>query len=293
MSILLDGSTRLLVQGMTGSQGSFHTRLMREAGTNVVAGVTPGRVGTRVAGLEDVPVFNTVAEAVSETRANAACIFVPAAFAADAILEDAAAGLDVIVCLTEGIPVLDMLRVMPRLRAAGSHLIGPNCPGVTTPGDGVKVGVMPWSVHSPGSVGVVSRSGTLTYEVVQHLTDLGAGQSTTVGIGGDPIIGTRFTDVLEMFEADPETNGVVLLGEIGGDDEERAATYIRERMTKPVTSFIAGKTAPPERRMGHAGAIVSGSSGAASAKEAALRAAGVLVGETPGHAARLLVERLQ
>ena len=292
MSILLDGSTRLLVQGMTGSQGSFHTRLMREAGTNVVAGVTPGRVGTRVAGLEDVPVFNTVAKAVSETRANAACIFVPAAFAADAILEDAAAGLDVIVCLTEGIPVLDMLRVMPRVRAAGSHLIGPNCPGVTTPGDGVKVGVMPWSVHSPGSVGVVSRSGTLTYEVVQHLTDLGAGQSTTVGIGGDPIIGTRFTDVLEMFEADPETNGVVLLGEIGGDDEERAATYIRERMTKPVTSFIAGKTAPPERRMGHAGAIVSGSSGAASAKEAALRAAGVLVGETPGHAARLLVERL-
>ncbi len=293
MSILLDGSTRLLVQGMTGSQGSFHTRLMREAGTNVVAGVTPGRVGARVAGLENVPVFNTVAEAVSETRANAACIFVPAAFAADAILEDAAAGLDVIVCLTEGIPVLDMLRVMPRVRAAGSHLIGPNCPGVTTPGDGVKVGVMPWSVHSPGSVGVVSRSGTLTYEVVQHLTDLGAGQSTTVGIGGDPIIGTRFTDVLEMFEADPETNGVVLLGEIGGDDEERAATYIRERMTKPVTSFIAGKTAPPERRMGHAGAIVSGSSGAASAKEAALRAAGVLVGETPGHAARLLVERLQ
>ena len=292
MSILLDGSTRLLVQGMTGSQGSFHTRLMREAGTNVVAGVTPGRVGTRVAGLEDVPVFNTVAKAVSETRANSACIFVPAAFAADAILEDAAAGLDVIVCLTEGIPVLDMLRVMPRVRAAGSHLIGPNCPGVTTPGDGVKVGVMPWSVHSPGSVGVVSRSGTLTYEVVQHLTDLGAGQSTTVGIGGDPIIGTRFTDVLEMFEADPETNGVVLLGEIGGDDEERAATYIRERMTKPVTSFIAGKTAPPERRMGHAGAIVSGSSGAASAKEAALRAAGVLVGETPGHAARLLVERL-
>ena len=292
MSILLDGSTRLLVQGITGSQGSFHTRLMREAGTNVVAGVTPGRVGTRVAGLEDVPVFNTVAEAVSETGANAACIFVPAAFAADAILEDAAAGLDVIVCLTEGIPVLDMLRVMPRVRAAGSHLIGPNCPGVTTPGDGVKVGVMPWSVHSPGSVGVVSRSGTLTYEVVQHLTDLGAGQSTTVGIGGDPIIGTRFTDVLEMFEADPETNGVVLLGEIGGDDEERAATYICERMTKPVTSFIAGKTAPPERRMGHAGAIVSGSSGAASAKEAALRAAGVLVGETPGHAARLLVERL-
>ena len=293
MSILLDASTRLVVQGMTGSQGSFHTRLMREAGTQVVAGVTPGRAGARIAGLEDVPVFNTVAEAVGETGANAACIFVPAAFAADAILEDAAAGLDVIVCLTEGIPILDMLRAMPRVRAAGSHLIGPNCPGVTTPGDGVKVGVMPWDVHAPGSVGVVSRSGTLTYEVVQHLTDLGAGQSTTVGIGGDPVIGTRFIDVLAMFEADSETDGVVLLGEIGGDDEERAASYIRERMTKPVTSFVAGKTAPPERRMGHAGAIVSGASGAASAKEAALRAAGVLVGETPEHAARLLVERLR
>ena len=292
MSILLDASTRLLVQGMTGSQGSFHTRLMREAGTQIVAGVTPGRAGTQVAGLEDVPVFNTVAEAVRETGANAACIFVPAAFAADAILEDAAAGLNAIVCLTEGIPVLDMLRVVPRVRAAGSRLIGPNCPGITTPSDHVKVGVMPWAVHSPGPVGVVSRSGTLTYEVVQHLTDLGAGQSTTVGIGGDPIIGTRFVDVLAMFEADPETHGVVLLGEIGGDDEERAATYIQERMTKPVTSFVAGKTAPPERRMGHAGAIVSGSSGAASAKEAALRAAGVLVGETPEHAARLLVERL-
>ena len=293
MSVLLDASTRLVVQGMTGSQGSFHTRLMREAGTQVVAGVTPGRAGARVAGLEDVPVFNTVAEAVSETDANAACIFVPAAFAADAILEDAAAGLGVIVCLTEGIPILDMLRAMPRVRAAGSHLIGPNCPGVTTPGDGVKVGVMPWDVHAPGSVGVVSRSGTLTYEVVQHLTDLGAGQSTTVGIGGDPVIGTRFIDVLAMFEADSETDGVILLGEIGGDDEERAASYIRERMTKPVTSFVAGKTAPPERRMGHAGAIVSGASGAASAKEAALRAAGVLVGETPEHAARLLVERLR
>jgi len=293
MSVLLDATTRLLVQGMTGSQGSFHTRLMREAGTQVVAGVTPGRGGVAVDGLEDIPVFNTVAEATRETHANAACIFVPAAFAADAILEDAAAGLNVIVCLTEGIPVLDMLRVMPRVRAAGVHLIGPNCPGVTAPADGVKVGVMPWAVHSPGHVGVVSRSGTLTYEVVQHLTDLGAGQTTTVGIGGDPIIGTRFIEVLSMFEADPETHGVVLLGEIGGDDEERAATYIRERMTKPVTSFIAGKTAPPERRMGHAGAIVSGTSGSATAKESALRAAGVLVGETPEHAARLLVDRLR
>lgn len=293
MSVLLDATTRLVVQGMTGSQGSFHTRLMREAGTQVVAGVTPGRGGVAVDGLEDIPVFNTVAEATQETDANAACIFVPAAFAADAILEDAAAGLNVIVCLTEGIPVLDMLRVMPRVRAAGAHLIGPNCPGVTTPADGVKVGVMPWAVHSPGPVGVVSRSGTLTYEVVQHLTDLGSGQTTTVGIGGDPIIGTRFIDVLSKFEADPQTDGVVLLGEIGGDDEERAAAYIQERMTKPVTSFIAGKTAPPERRMGHAGAIVSGTSGSATAKESALRAAGVLVGETPEHAARLLVDRLR
>lgn len=292
MSVLLDATTRLVVQGMTGSQGSFHTRLMREAGTQVVAGVTPGRGGVAVDGLEDIPVFNTVAEAAQETNANAACIFVPAAFAADAILEDAAAGLNVIVCLTEGIPVLDMLRVMPRVRASGAHLIGPNCPGITTPADRVKVGVMPWAVHSPGPVGVVSRSGTLTYEVVQHLTDLGAGQTTTVGIGGDPIIGTRFIDVLSKFEADPQTHGVVLLGEIGGDDEERAATYIQERMTKPVASFIAGKTAPPERRMGHAGAIVSGTSGSATAKESALRAAGVLVGETPEHAARLLVDRM-
>ena len=292
MSILLDDSTRLLVQGMTGSQGSFHTRLMRESGTNVVAGVTPGRAGTIVDGLDGVPVFNTVADAIEETSPNTSCIFVPAAFAADAILEGIAAGLQVVICLTEGIPVLDMLRIIPRLRASDTRLIGPNCPGVTTPGDRVKVGVMPWNVHRPGPVGVVSRSGTLTYEVVQHLTSLGAGQTTTVGIGGDPIIGTRFIDILEMFEADPSTTGVVLLGEIGGDDEERAATYIHDRMTKPVSSFIAGKTAPPERRMGHAGAIVSGSSGTATAKESALRAAGALVGETPEHAARLILERL-
>ena len=292
MSILLDGSTRLLVQGMTGGQGSFHSQLMREAGTPRVAGVTPGRAGEIVKNLEGVPVFNTVHDAVGATNANVACIFVPAPFAADAILEDVAAGIDVIICLTEGIPVLDMLRVMPRVRAAGAHLIGPNCPGVTTPGDMVKVGVMPWGVHSPGPVGVVSRSGTLTYEVVQHLTNLGLGQSTTVGIGGDPIIGTRFVDVLKMFEADESTTGVVLLGEIGGDDEERAALYIRERMSKPVSAFIAGKTAPPERRMGHAGAIVSGTSGTAKLKEEALRNAGVTVGSTPEEAARLLAERI-
>ena len=292
MSILLDSSTRLLVQGMTGSQGSFHTRLMRQSGTNVVAGVTPGRAGTIVDGLDDIPVFNTVADATEETSANTACIFVPAAFAADAILEGIAAGLRVIICLTEGIPVLDMLRIIPRVRASNTYLIGPNCPGVTTPGERVKVGVMPWNVHQPGPVGVVSRSGTLTYEVVQHLTALGAGQTTTVGIGGDPIIGTRFVDILEMFEADPSTTGVVLLGEIGGDDEELAAAYIHDCMTKPVSSFIAGKTAPPERRMGHAGAIISGSAGTAAAKVAALRAAGAVVGETPEHAARLILERL-
>ena len=292
MSILLDASTRLLVQGMTGSQGSFHTHLMRESGTNVVAGVTPGRAGTIVNGLEDIPVFTTVADATKETSANTSCIFVPAPFAADAILEGIAAGLQVIICLTEGIPVLDMLRIIPRVRASNTRLIGPNCPGVTTPAEQVKVGVMPWNVHTPGPVGVVSRSGTLTYEVVQHLTTLGAGQTTTVGIGGDPIIGTRFVDILEMFESDPCTTGVVLLGEIGGDDEERAAAYIHNGMTKPVSSFIAGKTAPPERRMGHAGAIISGTSDTATAKESALRAAGVLIGETPEHAARLLLERL-
>ena len=292
MSILLDGSTRLLVQGMTGGQGSFHSQLMREAGTPLVAGVTPGRAGAVVQNLEDVPVFNTVQDAVVESGANAACIFVPAPFAADAILEDVAAGIRVIICLTEVIPVLDMLLVMPRVRAAGAHLIGPNCPGVTTPCDGIKVGVMPWGVHTPGPVGVVSRSGTLTYEVVQHLTNLGLGQSTTVGIGGDPIIGTRFGDVLKMFEADESTTGVVLLGEIGGDDEERAATYIREHMSKPVSAFIAGKTAPSERQMGHAGAIVSGTSGTATVKEKALRDAGVAVGSTPEEATRLLAARM-
>ena len=292
MSILLDSSARVVVQGITGRQGTFHAQRMADAGTAVVAGVTPGRAGCPVEGLDDVRVFNTMAGAVEATGANVACIFVPPPFAADAILEDIAAELDLIVCITEGIPTIDMLRVIPELRASNSRLIGPNCPGVVTPGANAKVGIMPWEIHTPGHVGVVSRSGTLTYEVVQHLTDRGLGQSTAIGIGGDPINGTRFVDVLQLFEEDDDTDAIVLLGEIGGDDEERAAAFIHEHVTKPVSAFIAGKTAPPERRMGHAGAIVSGSSGAAAAKETALREAGVLVGETPQAAVDLLVARL-
>ena len=293
MSILLDGSARVVVQGITGRQGAFHAQRMAEAGTAVVAGVTPGREGAAVDGLPGVPVFNTMADAVNATAANVACIFVPPPFAADAILEDIAAGLELIVCITEGIPTIDMLRVMPLLRASSSRLIGPNCPGIAVPGANVKVGIMPWEIHAPGRVGVVSRSGTLTYEVVQHLTDSGLGQSAAVGIGGDPIIGTRFTDVLELYEQDDETDGIVLLGEIGGGDEEQAAQFIRERVTKPVSAFIAGKTAPPERRMGHAGAIVSGSEGTAAGKEAALREAGVRVGDTPREAVELLAAELR
>jgi succinyl-CoA synthetase alpha subunit len=292
VSILLDASARLLVQGMTGDQGSFHTQRMLEAGTNVVAGVTPGRAGTRVEVLPGIPVYNTVADVVRAHDVNVACIFVPAAFAADAMLEDIAAGIGLIVCISEGIPALDMARVIPRLRASRSRLIGPNCPGVVTPSANAKVGIMPWEIHRPGVVGVVSRSGTLTYEVVQHLTDLGVGQSTAVGIGGDPIIGTRFVDALEMFEHDSETEAIVLLGEIGGDDEEQAAAYIRDHISKPVAAFVAGKTAPAERRMGHAGAIVSGGKGTAASKEDALRRAGVLVAETPAEAAHGVAARL-
>ena len=292
MSILLDASARVVVQGITGRQGAFHAQRMAEAGTTVAAGVTPGRAGAVVDGLAGVSVFNTMADAVHATDANVACIFVPPPFAADAILEDIAAGLDLIVCITEGIPTIDMLRVMPVLRGSTSRLIGPNCPGIAVPGANVKVGIMPWEIHAPGRVGVVSRSGTLTYEVVQHLTDRGLGQSAAVGIGGDPIIGTRFNDVLELFEQDVETDGIVLLGEIGGGDEELAAEFISERVTKPVSAFIAGKTAPPERRMGHAGAIVSGSAGTAVGKEAALREAGVLVGDTPREAVDLLAVQL-
>ncbi|MBM4437252.1 MAG: succinate--CoA ligase subunit alpha [Actinobacteria bacterium] len=292
MSVLLDASARVLVQGMTGEQGAFHAQRMRAAGTQVVAGVTPGRAGVRVPGLEDVPVVNTVADAVRVHGANTAAIFVPAPFAADAILEDVSAGIRLIVCITEGVPALDMVRVLPRVRRSAARLVGPNCPGVISPAQRAKVGIMPWEIHRPGPVGVVSRSGTLTYEVVQHLSDLGLGQSTAVGIGGDPIVGTSFVDVLELFEGDPETQAVALLGEIGGDAEEQAAAFVRSRVTKPVVAFVAGKTAPPERRMGHAGAIISGGAGGAAGKIAALRAAGVVVAETPAEAARLIAARL-
>lgn len=291
MSILLDETARVLIQGITGRQGSFHAIRMVDAGTNVVAGVTPGRAGKMVEGLDSIQVFNTTIDAVEATDANVACIFVPPMFAADAILEDVAAGLDLIVCITEGIPTVDMLRLMPALRRSKARLIGPNCPGLVTPSANAKVGIMPWEIHKPGHIGVVSRSGTLTYEVVQHLTDCGLGQSTAIGIGGDPIVGTRFADVLELFEGDEETHGIVLLGEIGGDDEERAAAFIGENLTKPISAFIAGKTAPAERRMGHAGAIVSGLSGTALAKETALRDAGALVGETPQAAVDLLARQ--
>ncbi|MFN2137279.1 MAG: succinate--CoA ligase subunit alpha [Candidatus Promineifilaceae bacterium] len=281
MSILVDKNTRLLVQGITGREGSFHTSQMIDFGTNVVAGVTPGK-GGQVFEAEGtrVPVFNTVRQAVEETGANTTCIFVPSRFAADAIYEAADAGIELIVCLTEYIPVLDMIKVRSYLDTLNTKLVGPNCPGLITPGE-AKVGIIPGSIVRRGNVGVVSKSGTLTYEVVFALTDRGMGQSTCVGIGGDPIKGLNFIDVLEMFEADPQTEQVILIGEIGGNAEEQAAEYITENMSKPVTAFIAGRTAPPGRRMGHAGAIVEGKSGTAEGKVAALRAAGVKVADHP------------
>lgn len=288
MSILLDETSRVLVQGITGREGEFHTRQMLEYGTKVVAGVTPGRGGQEVAG---VPVFDTVRQAVGETGANASIIFVPAAFAPDAILEAVDAGIPLIVCITELIPALDMLKLYHHVRSSGVRLIGPNCPGLISPGKS-KLGIMAGYIFRPGNVGVVSRSGTLTYEVVYQLTQRGIGQSTCVGIGGDPIVGTGFIDVLELFERDPQTDAVVLIGEIGGTDEELAAEYIRTRMSKPVVAFIAGRTAPPEKRMGHAGAIISGGTGTAAAKIAALQAAGVAVAETPGQVADLVQQRL-
>lgn len=288
MSILVGAQTRLLVQGITGREGEFHSRAMLEYGTNIVAGVTPGK-GGQFAVDERVPVFDTVAEAVAQTGADAACIFVPAAFAPDAILEAAAAGVPLVICITEGIPALDMLRVHHVLREQGVRLIGPNCPGATSVG-GAKVGIIPGDIHRPGPVGLVSRSGTLTYEVVQAMTDAGVGQTTCVGIGGDPIVGTTFIDVLEMLNADPETEAIVLIGEIGGDEEERAAAYCAAEVRKPVAAFIAGRTAPPGRRMGHAGAIISGGSGTAESKRAALQAAGIRVADSPSQIPALLRE---
>jgi succinyl-CoA synthetase alpha subunit len=277
MSILVDRDTRLLVQGITGREGEFHTRQMLDYGTQVVAGVTPGKGGEWVAG---VPVFDTVREAVTATGANTSIVYVPARFAPDAIYEAADSGISLVVCITEGIPVLDMIRVKAYLDARSTRLIGPNCPGVITPGE-AKVGIMPGHIHKAGPVGVVSRSGTLTYEVVNALTMAGLGQSTAVGIGGDPVIGSSFVDILTLFEDDPLTDYAVLIGEIGGTDEERAADFIAADMSKPVVAFIAGRTAPPGKRMGHAGAIIEGGTGTAAEKIAAFEAVGVRVASRP------------
>jgi succinyl-CoA synthetase alpha subunit len=275
MSILLDKNTRVLVQGITGREGQFHTRNMKAAGTNVVGGVTPGKRGQTV---EGVPVFDTLAQAVEATDANASCIFVPPGGAADAIIEAATVGIKLIVCITEGIPVIDMTRAMLIVHEHNAILIGPNCPGMCTPGQG-KIGIIPYQIFTPGPVGFISRSGTLTYEVVALLTEAGLGQSTCIGIGGDPIIGSTFTDYLKLFENDPETKAVVMCGEIGGSDEEDAAEYIKT-MSKPVVAFVSGRTAPAGKRMGHAGAIISGNTGTAQGKVTALRAAKVPVADT-------------
>jgi succinyl-CoA synthetase alpha subunit len=277
MSILIDKETRVICQGFTGAQGTFHSTQALAYGTRLVGGVTPGKGGQMHLGL---PIFDTVRDAVASTGADATMIYVPAAFAADAILEAAAAGIGLIVCITEGIPVLDMLRVKAVLTGSAARLIGPNCPGIITPG-ACKIGIMPGSIHLPGDIGIISRSGTLTYEAVFQTTRIGLGQSTCIGIGGDPIHGLGFVDCLELFEADPGTRGIVLIGEIGGADEERAAEFIKAHVSKPVAAYIAGVTAPSGKRMGHAGAIISGGSGTAEAKIAALQAAGVTVVRSP------------
>jgi succinyl-CoA synthetase alpha subunit len=286
MSILVGAETRRLVQGITGREGEFHSRAMLDYGTNIVAGMTPGKGGQSAVDGR-VPVYDTVVDAVTQTGADASCIFVPAPAAPDAMLEAADAGIGLVICITEGIPVLDMLRVHHVLRSKAVRLIGPNCPGATTVG-GAKVGIIPGDIHRPGPVGLVSRSGTLTYEVVQAMTDAGVGQTTCVGIGGDPIVGTSFIDVLEMFNADPATEAIVLIGEIGGDEEERAAAYCAREVRKPVAAFIAGRTAPPGRRMGHAGAIISGGAGTAESKREALQAAGIRVADSPSQIPSLL-----
>lgn len=275
MSILVDANTRVVVQGITGRDGSFHTRQMAAYGTNVVSGVTPGKGGQD---LDGIPVYDTLEQAASATGANTSIIYVRPAFAADAIHEAIDAEMDLVICITEGIPTLDMARVYAVLQRSGVRLLGPNCPGAITPGV-TKVGIMPGHIHRPGAVGVVSRSGTLTYEIVHQLTSAGIGQSTCLGIGGDPIIGTGFIDALEAFEADPDTHAVVMIGEIGGSDEERAAEFVRQHMKKPVVGFIAGRTAPPGKRMGHAGAIISGGTGGAEEKVSALNEAGIPVAD--------------
>jgi succinyl-CoA synthetase alpha subunit len=289
MSIFIDNDTTVIVQGITGRDGSFHTKQMLEYGTKIVAGVTPGKGGQQFE--SKVPIFNTVADAVAATQANTSVIYVPPMFAADAIMEAADAGVKFIVAITEGVPVLDMTRVYPFVRERGARLLGPNCPGLITPGKS-KVGIIPGRICTPGNIGVVSRSGTLTYEIVYQLTRAGLGQSTCVGIGGDPINGTNFIDCLSAFEADPQTKAVAMMGEIGGTDEQEAAEFVKTRMKKPVVGFIAGQTAPPGRRMGHAGAIISGSSGTAAEKVAAFQAAGMGVAKRPIDFVGLLKERM-
>ncbi len=289
MSVLVNKDTRVLVQGITGKEGSFHAAACKAYGTQVVAGVTPGKGGEE---CEGIPVFNTVEAAVVQTNADVALIFVPPPFAADAIMESAQAGVPLIICITEGIPVLDMMRVKRFLAGKPVRLIGPNCPGIITPGE-CKIGIMPGFIHKKGSVGVVSRSGTLTYEAVWQLTELGLGQSTCIGIGGDPVNGTHFVDVLELFEKDGQTEAIVLIGEIGGDAEETAAAYIKAHVSKPVVAFIAGMTAPPGRRMGHAGAIISGGKGTAADKMTALEAAGVTVVKNPALIGEAIAKRLK
>ena len=289
MTVLVNSETRVLVQGITGSQGQLHTRGCRDYGTNIVSGVTPGKGGQD---FEGVPIFNTVKQAVDSTGANASMIFVPPPFAADAIIEAAAVKISLIVAITEGVPVQDMVRAVSYVKRQGARLIGPNCPGVITPGE-CKIGIMPGSIHQPGKIGVVSRSGTLTYEAVGQLSGVGLGQSTCIGIGGDPVNGTNFIDCLRMFQDDPGTEAIVMIGEIGGDAEEQAAAFVKEYVTKPIVSFIAGQTAPPGRRMGHAGAIISGGKGTAAEKMAVLQDAGIHVVPTPADIGEKMVEVLR
>ena len=288
MSVLIDNNTKLLVQGITGSQGMLHTRGCRDYGTNVVSGVTPGKGGQD---FEGVPIYNTVQDAVKATGANASMILVPPPFAADAIMEAADAEIPLIVAITEGVPVLDMVSAVSFVNQKGSRLIGPNCPGIITPGQ-IKIGIMPGSIHKTGPVGVVSRSGTLTYEAVGQLSRVGLGQSTCIGIGGDPVNGTNFIDCLKLFQEDPQTEAIVMIGEIGGDAEEQAAAYAKDNVSKPIVSFIAGQTAPPGRRMGHAGAIISGGHGTAAEKMNALEAAGIHVVKTPAEIGEKMLEVL-